>query len=78
MSHVNSYPRGVLDDRTAYDAFVDRFGDASKAFLNAMGIRKIPPEELLLKPALLGERFARHAARVTLRRNGVLPAATTK
>jgi hypothetical protein len=71
FSHVNSYTRGVLDDSTPYDSFVARHGEAGKKFLDALGIRRIEPNDVNLTPMLLGEKFARHAARVILHRNGV-------
>ena len=71
FSHVNSYTRGVLDDATPYDSFVARHGEAGKKFLDALGIRRIEPNDVNLTPMLLGERFARHAAQVILHRNGV-------
>lgn len=52
FSHVNSYPRKALKDRTPYDLFVSSFGAdiAEKVF----GIRRIEPNEVVLKPSLLG------------------------
>ena len=73
MSHVNSYTRGVQGDRAPYDAFVERFGEPGRAFLEKMGIVRIPPNDVMLKPELLGERYARHAAMVTLKKYGVEP-----
>ena len=72
-SHVASYTRGVLDNRTPYDTFVERFGEPGKRLLDALGIVKIPPNEVTLDPILLGERFKRHADRVILRKAGVIP-----
>ena len=71
FSHVNSYTRGVLNDSTPYDSFVARHGEAGKKFLDALGIRRIEPNDVNLTPMLLGEKFARHAAHVILHRNGV-------
>lgn len=71
FSHVNSYTRGVLDDTTPYDSFVARHGEAGKRFLDNLGIKRIEPNEVNLTPALLGEKFARHAANVILQRNNV-------
>lgn len=72
-SHVASYTRSVLDNRTPYDSFVEKFGEPGKKFLNALGIVKIPPNEVTLDPILLGEKFKRHADRVILRKAGVIP-----
>ena len=72
-SHVASYTRGVLDNGTPYDSFVEKFGEPGKRLLDALGIVKIPPNEVTLDPILLGERFKRHADRVILRKAGVIP-----
>lgn len=69
FSHVNSYTRGVLDNATPYDSFVSRHGDAGRRFLDALGIVRIEPNEVTLKPMLLGEKFARHADCVIVHRN---------
>ena len=73
LSHLNSYTRGVLDDRSPYDVFVERFGEAGRLFLEKLGVRRIEPNEVTLDPRLLGERFKRHAEQVVLKRNGVTP-----
>ena len=71
LSHLNSYTRGVLDDRAPYDVFVERFGEAGRLFLEKLGIRRIEPNDVTLDPRLLGERFKRHAAQIVLKSNGV-------
>ena len=65
----------MLDDRAPYDVFVERFGEEGRAFLERIGITRIPPNEVTLDPRLLGERFRRHAEKVVLRRHGVIPPA---
>jgi hypothetical protein len=72
-SHVASYSRGVLDSKTPYDTFVEKFGEPGKKLLDALGIVKIPPNEVTLDPMLLGAKFKRHADRVILRKAGVIP-----
>ena len=72
-SHVASYSRGVLDNQTPYDTFVEKFGEPGKKLLDALGVVKIPPNEVTLDPILLGEKFKRHADRVILRKAGVIP-----
>ena len=47
---------------------------AGKAFLDKLGIAKIPANEVTLNPILLGEKFKRHADRVILKKAGVIPA----
>lgn len=51
MSHVNSYLRESLKDRTPYDLFAAAF-DARVAEL--FGVRRIPADDIVLKPSLLG------------------------
>ena len=70
---VASYSRGVLDNQTPYDAFVGRFGEPGKKLLDALGIVKIPANEVTLDPILLGEKFKRRADRAILRKAGVIP-----
>ena len=51
MSHINSYLRPVLGDRTPYDLFTQKFGtDITELF----GIKRIPANDIVLKPKLLG------------------------
>ena len=59
--------------RAPFDAFVERFGDPGRAFLEKMGIVRISTNDVILKPELLGERYARHAAMITLKKHGVEP-----
>ena len=51
MSHVNSYLRPALADRTPYDIFTQKFGTEVADLFN---IRKIPANDIILKPKLLG------------------------
>ena len=74
MSNVNSYTRGAGNDgRTIipYDEFVRLHGERGKAFLDALGIVRVPANEVTLDPILLGKRFKRHAEKVVLDRYGV-------
>jgi len=50
MSHVNSYSRKKLNDQSPYDAFSSRYG---LKLINALGIKKIEPNDIILKPSLL-------------------------
>jgi IS30 family transposase len=51
MSHLNSYLRESLKDRTPYDLFATAFGtQAAELF----GVRRIPADNIVLKPSLLG------------------------
>ena len=51
MSHVNAYVRLSQSDRTPYDVFEFIHGEGTAAKL---GISKIDPREVVLKPRLLG------------------------
>lgn len=50
MSHVNSYTRKKLNDQPPIDAFSSRYGFK---LINALGINKIDPNDIILKPSLL-------------------------
>ena len=50
FSHINSYVRGSNENRTPYDLMAARFGEG---FMEAIGIRRIQPKEVCLKPSLL-------------------------
>lgn len=71
MSHVNSCTRPSLDGATPYDLFVKRLGEPGKAFLGALGTRKVPANGVTLHPFLLGQRFQRPADRAVLRKAGI-------
>jgi len=73
LSHVASYTRGALGDKTPFDSFVEKFGDDGARFLERLGIVKIPPNDVTLHPFLLGDIFNRQAQAVILKRNGVKP-----
>ena len=51
MSHVNSYIRQSLKDRTPYDIFTKAFG---AKIAEIFGVRAIPADDIVLKPSLLG------------------------
>jgi len=71
MSHINSYTRGALGDKSPYDRFVEEFGKEGRDFLTALGIVRISANEVTLCPMLLGAKFQRHADKVTLRKAGL-------
>ena len=75
-SHVASYTRPALANATPYDSFAAKFGEAGRAFLDRLGIVRIPGNEVTLDPILLGTKFKRRADEAILRRNGVVPAGT--
>jgi len=51
MSHVNGYLRESLKDRTPYDLFSAAFGIR---VAEQFGVRRIPADDIVLKPTLLG------------------------
>jgi len=50
MSHINSYSRPALNDKTPFDLFSFIYG---KKILSDLGIHKIPANKIILKPSLL-------------------------
>jgi len=50
MSHVNSYSRPALNDRTPFDLFAFTYG---QGLLDRLGIRRIPANEVILRPSLI-------------------------
>jgi len=51
MSHINGYLRESLKDRTPYDLFAAAF---STRVAELFGVRRIPADDIVLKPSLLG------------------------
>ena len=72
FSHLNSYPRESLGGRTPYDVFVEKHGAEGRAFLDAIGIVRIPSNQVTLHPFLLGQKYQRAADRAILKKNGVI------
>ena len=52
MSHINSYSRAKLGNKSSYDIFAFQYG---KKILKSLGIQKISPDEITLTPKLLGK-----------------------
>ena len=50
MSHINSYARKNLGDKSPYDVFAFQYGED---VLKKLGLRKIPSDKIILSPALL-------------------------
>ena len=50
FSHINSYVRGSNENRTPYELMLARFGEG---FMEAIGVKRIPAKDVLLKPSLL-------------------------
>jgi len=53
MSHINSYSRDKLNDKPPFDVFSYLYGDS---LLEKIGLRKIPANEIILKPELLRKK----------------------
>ncbi|MBO6167739.1 MAG: hypothetical protein J6P13_05250, partial [Kiritimatiellae bacterium] len=51
MSHINSYVRESANDKTLYDLMTRKFG---VEFADLFNIRRIPANDIVLKPSLLG------------------------
>ena len=49
LSHANSYSRPSREDKSPYDLFAFRYGTA---LLDKLGIRRIAPGDIVLKPSL--------------------------
>ena len=52
MSHINSYKRASLGDRSPYEVFRDLY-DPSGIILKKLGVRNIPTKDVILTPQLL-------------------------
>lgn len=50
MNHINSYKRPELGDKSPYEMFEFYYG---KELLDKLGVIKIPPNDILLRPELL-------------------------
>jgi hypothetical protein len=50
MSHINSYSRAKLNDRSPFEVFSFLYGEG---ILEKLGLRRIPSNEIILKPQLL-------------------------
>lgn len=72
FSNLNSYPRESLGGKAPYDLFVAQHGDSGKAFLDKLGIRRIPAAQVTLHPFLLGQKYQRAAERAILKKHGVI------
>lgn len=53
MSHINSYARKKLNDKTPYEMFTMIYG---KEAADTLGIKEIPNKEIILKPNLFGKK----------------------
>ncbi len=51
ISHINSYSRPSLGDKAPFDLFAFAYGTD---VLESLGMRRVPANEIILKPTLLG------------------------
>ena len=72
FSNLNSYPREPLGGKVPYDLFVAQHEDSGKAFLDKLGIRRIPAAQATLHPFLLGQKYQRAAERAILKKHGAI------
>lgn len=61
ISHMNSYRRKALDKKSPYEMFVFQHGED---VLKKFGLRKIPPDEIILSPKLFNEYISTGASDV--------------
>jgi IS30 family transposase len=57
MSHINSYSRDKLNDKSPFDVFGYLYG---YSLLEKLGQRKIPANDILLTPSLLKNKGGKH------------------
>ena len=50
MSHINSYRRASLGNKSPYEMFAFMYGEE---ILKKLGLKLIPPDEINLSPELL-------------------------
>lgn len=62
MSHVNSAPRRSLMGLSPIEVFLAATGPDGAALLGALGVERVPPSGLLLRPSLLNEGRAARGA----------------
>ena len=51
--HINSYIRDCIDLKSAYDNFIDSFGDKAANILKKLNIDRIEPKDVILHPSLI-------------------------
>lgn len=54
MSHINSYSRPILNDKTPYEMFAFLYGSSSlDRLLRLLCLTQIPPDQIILNASLL-------------------------
>ena len=62
MSHINSYSRPSLGNKSPYDVFAFQYGEKMLKILN---IRKIPADEIILTPDLFRKKLVPRPERLS-------------
>ena len=54
MSHVNSYPRKILNYKSPYETLINEIGEENtNHILNILNYKKIEPKDVILSPKLI-------------------------
>ncbi len=53
MSHINSYERPILGNKSPYDVFAFQYGED---VLKILGLKRIPPDEIILSPKVFDQK----------------------
>lgn len=57
LSHINSYSRASVGDKTPFQVFAFQYGhELAERLLHLLCLKEIPPNEIILKPRLLQKR----------------------
>ncbi|MBR0379597.1 MAG: hypothetical protein IJH62_03455 [Mogibacterium sp.] len=59
MNHINSYCRKKSFGKCAYDLAMDAF---PQEYFDLLGLYRVPPNEVILKPELLREAYSKAKA----------------
>ena len=58
MSHVNSYPRRLLNYKSPYEALIEEIGKEKADFImNVLGYKVIDSKDIILSPKLLKNKY---------------------
>lgn len=58
LSHINSYSRASIGDKTPFQIFAFQYGNAlAERLLHLLCLKEIPPNEIVLRPRLLQKKW---------------------
>ena len=58
MSHVNSYPRRLLNYKSPYETLIEEIGKEKADFImNVLGYKVIDSKDIILSPKLLKNKY---------------------